>query len=79
MKLKIFLTILLWMPVVSNFVQDSNEVIRIQSRLVLVPVSVIDSDGNPLKGLTKNDFLLSEENNPQQIDELLRADETLWK
>ncbi len=64
------------MIVVSTFAQDSNEVIRIQSRLVLVPVSVIDPDGNPLKGLTKNDFLLNEEGKPQQIDEVLEADET---
>jgi VWFA-related protein len=76
MKLKFFLIFAsLVVFVIYGFSQDP-DIIRVQSRLVLVPVSVIDVDGNPLKGLTKNDFQLDEESKPQQIDELLEADET---
>ncbi|MFN3330388.1 MAG: VWA domain-containing protein, partial [Pyrinomonadaceae bacterium] len=78
MKLKIFFIVFfcLFKAVVIAQDTDKDEFIRIQSRLVLVPVSVLDTDGNPLKGLTKQDFWLSEEGKLQEIDELLEAEKT---
>jgi Ca-activated chloride channel family protein len=44
--------------------------IRIESTLVVVPVSVTDQAGQPVRNLTVNDFLLREEGQPQQIQSL---------
>ncbi|MCS6874338.1 MAG: VWA domain-containing protein [Pyrinomonadaceae bacterium] len=75
MKKLSLLTLLLFGLAV--FAQDSEqEVIRVESRLVLVPVSVLDSKGNPIEGLTENDFLLKEEGKLQKIDSVLRAEQT---
>src|SRR6185369_347650 len=38
------------------------------ARVVRVPVSVRDKKGNPVIGLTKNDFLVTEEKRPVQFD-----------
>jgi len=46
------------------------EVIRVSSNLVVVPVSVIDSTGNPVKGLKLQDFRLEEEGRPQELAQL---------
>lgn len=54
--------------------QDDN-VIKISSRLVQVPVSVIDSNGNPVTGLLINDFRLNEEGKLQEIDNIKTADQ----
>jgi Ca-activated chloride channel family protein len=46
---------------------EPSEVIRIDSNLVAVPVSVTDAAGQPVRGLTEKDFRLEEEGQPQQI------------
>ncbi len=46
---------------------DQNEVIRISSNLVAVPVSVTDSAGQPVRDLAAGDFLLDEEGKSQQL------------
>jgi Ca-activated chloride channel homolog len=46
---------------------DDDEVIRVESRLITVPVSVLDAKGQPLLGLRKEDFTISEENQSQEI------------
>jgi len=46
------------------------EPIRIDSTLVVVPVSVTDQTGQPVRNLTAEDFLLREEGQPQQIQSL---------
>jgi Ca-activated chloride channel family protein len=43
------------------------EVIRTNSNLVMVPVSVTDQTGTAVQGLTKTDFRLEEEGKPQEI------------
>lgn len=43
------------------------EVIRTNSNLVMVPVSVTDQTGQAVQGLTKTDFRLEEEGKPQEI------------
>ncbi|MEE9234815.1 MAG: VWA domain-containing protein [Candidatus Acidoferrales bacterium] len=47
--------------------QPSATVLRVTTRLVLVDVVVRDKDGNPVRDLTKEDFVLLEEGEPQEI------------
>jgi len=49
---------------------DDFEVIRTNSNLVMVPVSVVDAKGEPLRGLLVNDFRLAEEGREQQLVEI---------
>ena len=46
------------------------ETIRINSRLVTVPVSVTDANGVPVRNLTAEDFVLEEDNTAQQVQTL---------
>lgn len=46
------------------------ETIRIDSRLVTVPVSVTDANGNPVRNLTAEDFIVEEDNVAQQVQTL---------
>lgn len=43
------------------------ETIRINSRLVTVPVSVTDANGNPIRNLTAEDFIVEEDGVTQQV------------
>ncbi len=51
------------------------DVIRVSSNLVMVPVSVVDAKGDPLRGLQVADFRLAEEGREQQIAEIGNPDE----
>ncbi len=51
-----------------------DEVIKVNSRLVVVPVSVLDASGQPVLGLKKEDFRVSEENKSQQIEQVSDAE-----
>jgi len=53
---------------------DDGEVIKISSRLVVVPVSVLDASGQPVLGLKAQDFRVAEENKPQKIDQVSDAE-----
>lgn len=53
---------------------DDGEIIKVDSRLVVVPVSVTDSNGQPVLNLTKQDFRISEENKPQEVAEIGNAE-----
>jgi VWFA-related protein len=55
-------------------VTADDEIIKVNSRLVVVPVSVTDSAGQPVTGLTAKDFRLSEENKAQQIENVSDAE-----
>jgi len=44
-----------------------DEVLRLSSRLVVVPVSASDAAGQPVKDLTVEDFVIEEEGQPQRI------------
>ena len=46
------------------------EVIRVTSNLVVVPVSVTDSQGQPLLGLKQGDFRIEEDGRPQEIAQM---------
>src|SRR6266478_7628872 len=51
------------------------DVIRVSSNLVMVPVSVVDARGEPVRGLQVSDFRLDEEGRTQQIVEIGNPDE----
>jgi len=50
-----------------NPTQDQDQPVRLTSRLVLVPVSVSDSFGNPVRDLIAEDFAIEEEGRRQAI------------
>lgn len=50
--------------------EDDGDVIKVESRLVVVPVSVTDASGQPVLGLKAQDFNLQEENKSQQIEQV---------
>lgn len=47
--------------------QDQDEVMRLSSRLVMVPVSASDAAGRPVRDLSAGDFVIEEEGRPQKI------------
>lgn len=51
------------------------DVIRVSSNLVMVPVSVVNAKGEPLRGLQVSDFRLDEEGRTQDIVEIGNPDE----
>lgn len=53
---------------------EDKEEIKIESRLVMIPVSVTDNEGQPVTGLTANDFRVLEENKKQEIAEVADAE-----
>lgn len=55
-------------------IKEEDEVIKVDSRLVIVPVSVLNSNGDPLLGLKPTDFRISEEGRPQVIDSVGNAE-----
>lgn len=55
-------------------VEDEGEVIKVNSRLVVVPVSILDANGQPVLGLKAEDFHLAEENKVQQIEQISDAE-----
>ena len=55
-------------------IKEEDQVIKVDSRLVVVPVSVIDSNGEPVLGLKADSFRISEENKPQTVDTVGNAE-----
>jgi Ca-activated chloride channel homolog len=54
-------------PVQNKPVQDQDEAIRLNSRLVLVPVSASNAAGQPVKGLKAEEVVIEEEGHAQQV------------
>lgn len=46
------------------------DVVKVSSNLVMVPVSVVDGNGEPVHGLAVNDFKLEEEGRQQEIAQI---------
>src|SRR6185436_6603536 len=46
------------------------DVVRVTSNLIVLPVSVTDANGQPVLGLSANDFRIEEDGRPQQIAQL---------
>lgn len=55
-------------------IQNDGEIINIDSRLVVVPVSVLDANGQPVIGLKPEDFRVAENKKPQEISEVSDAE-----
>jgi VWFA-related protein len=55
-------------------IEDDGDVIKVESRLVVVPVSVTDANGQPILGLKAQDFRVAEEGEPQQIEQVSDAE-----
>ncbi|HXD32179.1 MAG TPA: VWA domain-containing protein [Pyrinomonadaceae bacterium] len=51
------------------------DVVRVNSNLVMVPVSVVDSKGEPIRGLQITDFRLEEQSRAQEIAQIGNPDE----
>ncbi len=61
-------------PTPPNKKPEDDDVIKIDSRLVVVPVSVLNADGQPVSGLTAKDFRVSEENKVQEVAQISDAE-----
>ena len=46
---------------------DENDVVRVDTQLITVPVVVRDQEGRPVTGLTASDFQLYEDDHPQRV------------
>jgi Ca-activated chloride channel homolog len=53
---------------------QDDEIIKVDSRLVVVPVSVTDTAGQPVLGLKAPDFRIAEEGKQQQIEQVSDAE-----
>jgi VWFA-related protein len=56
-------------------IPEEDAVVKVESRLVIVPVSVINQAGDPVLGLKVEDFRVAEENRPQTIDSVADAEQ----
>src|SRR5687768_16747248 len=57
-------------PTPTPIVRDEEGAIHIDSRLVVIPVSVTNHQGEPVLGLKAQDFRVIEEGRPQKVDSL---------
>jgi Ca-activated chloride channel family protein len=55
-------------------ISEEDQVVKVESRLVVVPVSVTNAAGDPVLGLKASDFRISEENQSQTIDSVGNAE-----
>ena len=53
-----------------------DEIIKVSSRLIVVPVSVTDASGQPVVGLKAENFRVSEDGRNQEIDRVTDAENT---
>lgn len=56
-------------------IDDDDEIVRVTSNLVVVPVSVTDERGEPVQGLKAMDFRLEEEGRAQEIAQVGDAEQ----
>jgi Ca-activated chloride channel family protein len=61
-------------PTATPKISDDEGVIKVDSRLVVIPVSVTDASGQPVQGLKIGDFNVSEDGHRQKIDSVLPAE-----
>ena len=50
-----------------SYKTDDIDVVRVETNLVVCDVLVLDAHGQMVKGLTQNDFAITEDNSPQQV------------
>ena len=49
-------------------ISEDTSVVKVNSRLIVVPVSVVDANGEPVLGLKAEDFKVTEENRIQMLE-----------
>ncbi|MBL8205124.1 MAG: VWA domain-containing protein [Blastocatellia bacterium] len=59
----------------ANTTPETEEVIKIDTSLVYVPIRVMDKDGKYIPNLTKNDFQVFEDNAKQEIENFSNVDD----
>ncbi|MBA3769120.1 MAG: VWA domain-containing protein [Blastocatellia bacterium] len=55
-------------------IEEDNAVIRVDSRLIVIPASVTNAKGEAVSGLTEKDFRVLEEGRPQTIESIGTAE-----
>lgn len=61
-------------PTPTPRISEDTEVIRVTSRLIMIPVSVVDANGEPVIGLTARDFIVREEGEAQELENVGNAE-----
>ena len=61
-------------PTATPRIAEEDQIIKVDSRLVVVPVSVTNAAGEPVLGLTAKDFTVAEESRAQVIDSVGNAE-----
>ncbi|HJR08315.1 MAG TPA: VWA domain-containing protein [Pyrinomonadaceae bacterium] len=61
--------------VTDETISDDDDIVRVTSNLVVVPVSVTDAKGEPVQGLKAADFRLEEEGRAQEIAQVGDAEQ----
>ena len=56
-----------------NF-SDEGDIVRVETTLVVCDVLVTDKQGRPVEGLTQNDFMVSEDGEPQRVETFALGD-----
>src|SRR4051812_12681869 len=62
-----FITGFLLVTSITGLAQDKDEVIRVETQLVEVPVAVTTPGGEPLRGLKQSNFIVYEDGKKQDI------------
>jgi Ca-activated chloride channel homolog len=62
-------------PTPTETIADDDEVVRVTTNLVVVPVSVTDGKGEAIQGLKKEDFRLEEDGRAQELASLGNAEQ----
>ena len=62
-------------PTPKSLSSDEGQVIKVDSRLVVVPVAVTDANGQAVQGLKADDFRIAEEGRPQKVDNVSPAEQ----
>jgi len=53
---------------------DDDEVVRVDTDLVVCDVLILDQQGNTIEGLSKEDFVVKEDDKPQEVGSFSRGD-----
>jgi len=62
------------LPVATPKISEEEQVVKVDSRLVVVPVSVTDAKGEPILGLKAQDFRIIEESRSQVVENVGNAE-----
>ena len=62
-------------PATDETISDDDDIVRVTSNLVVVPVSVTNAQGEPVQGLKATDFRLEEEGRAQEIAQVGDAEQ----